>query len=109
VAAEKKKAPPRYGVVAGTVFEENGKSLPGAEVSVTPLGTESGGAVKPLKAKSDSRGEFGIRVPAGSMRYNVRVEAKGFQAQEKEVLIEWDQRVDIFFRLPAISATGEQK
>ena len=100
------------GVIAGSVFDRSGVSLPGAKVSVTPLaeGEESGRKPKVIRAVSDRRGEFAIRVPAGSMRYNVRVEADGFEPDEKQVQVEWDQHVDVFFRLRAKrgSAGGEQ-
>jgi hypothetical protein len=90
-------------VIAGTVFQPSGLSLRGAEITVTPRPEPDSPPVK-LKTQtttSDERGEFAVRVPSGSMRYTVRVEAKGFQPDEKEVQVEWDQRVDVFFRLRA--------
>jgi hypothetical protein len=109
-AAKRKKAPQSYAVIAGTVFEENGRSVPGARIVVTPLAPEG---EKPVTGRaegtSDSRGEFAVRVPSGSMRYNVRVEARGFEPAEKQVQVEWDQRLDIVFRLQPLGEGGKQR
>lgn len=106
-AAKRKKGPQSYAVIGGTVFQESGRSLPGARVTVMPLAEDGSRKVtRPAAATSDSRGEFAVRVPAGSMRYNVRVEARGFQSAEKQVQVEWDQRVDLVFRLRPL---GEEK
>lgn len=108
--AQRKRAPQSFGVIAGSVFEESGRSLPGAKVKVTPLAEETSKAeTRVLTGTSDSRGEFAIRVPAGSMRYNVRVEARGFEPEEKQVQMEWDQRVELFFRLKAFQGAEERK
>jgi hypothetical protein len=109
---QKKKESQSFAVVAGTVFHESGRSLPGAQVAVIPKPAEDGNRknIKPLKTVSDSRGEFAVRVPAGSMRYTVRVEAKGFHPEEKQVTTSWDERLDIFFRLrPNEGEAGESK
>ena len=90
------------GIIAGSVFRESGLSLPAAVVTVTSVsqpGEKRGRKQKPWKVTTDDRGEFAIRVPAGAMRYDVRVEAKGYEPEEKEVQVEWDQRVEVFFRL----------
>ena len=110
--AQKQKKPQSFAVVAGTVFHESGRSLPGAKITVSPRpdSAETPKGMKPLKVVSDSRGEFAVRVPAGLMRYNVRAEAKGFQPEEKDVTTSWDERVDIFFRLkPNPGEAGESK
>jgi hypothetical protein len=87
-----------FGVIAGRIVQESGRSLPGARVRVTPV---ADGLRKPKRVCSLARqtcGEFAIRVPTGSMRYNVKVEARGFEPAEKQVQMEGDQRrVEIFF------------
>lgn len=107
------KRPQTFAVVAGTVFQESGRSLPGAQVTITPKSEDASGSskrMKALKAVTDTRGEFAVRVPAGAMRYNIRAMAKGFQPEEKEVTTSWDERVDAFFRLkPAKGEAGESK
>lgn len=109
-AAKRKKGPQSYAVIGGTVFHENGRSLPGARVVVTPLPEEGSKKVTArMEATSDSRGEFAIRVPAGAARYNVRVEARGFEPAEKQVQVEWDQRVDLVFRLQPLEEAGKQR
>jgi hypothetical protein len=109
---QKKNRPESFGVIAGTVFHESGRSLPGAQITVTPKPSEgeTSRRTKALKAVADARGEFAIRVPAGAFSYNIRVEAKGFHPEEKQVTTNWDERVDIFFRLrPNESEAGESK
>lgn len=101
-SAVEKRAEP-YALIVGTVFRESGLSLPGAEVTVSPLpdaqGKRGSRKAKRVRAVSDARGEFAIRVPAGPLRYTVSVKASGHLAQEKEVSIQGDERVDLFFRL----------
>lgn len=104
-AKKKKKQEERFGVIAGTVFRASGLSLPGATVTAIPNPEQvnpSKKRKKDLTARTDNRGEFAIRVPAGSMRYTVRVEAEGHQPVEKQVHVQWDQRVEQFFRLKPI-------
>ncbi|MCW5982968.1 MAG: carboxypeptidase regulatory-like domain-containing protein [Bryobacteraceae bacterium] len=108
----KKGAPQSFAVVAGSVFHESGRSLPGARILVTPKppATEESRQPKGYKAVTDSRGEFAVRVPAGSMRYTVSVDAKGFHPEEKEAAVSWDERVDLFFRLrPIEGEAGESR
>jgi hypothetical protein len=89
-----------YAIVAGTVFRDDGHTLPGAAVSLVP--DPEGGApvkLKPLSASSNSMGEFAFRVPAGPMRYTVSVKATGFKTQEKTVSVSADERADVFFQM----------
>lgn len=93
-AAEKKeKKQESYSIVAGTVFRPPGFSLAGAEVTLKP---EKGSA---QKAVANSRGEFAFRVPSKFTSYNVKVKATGFEAQEKNIEIGIDQRIDLAFEL----------
>jgi hypothetical protein len=89
-----------YAVVAGTVFQEDGRLLRGAQVSVKP---DPGGGTpprgKPLTTSTDQRGEFAVRVPAVPMRYTLVVKAPGFRVQEKAVSVTGDERVDVFFQM----------
>jgi len=110
VEAQRRKQPPPYAVIAGTVFEETGRSLPGARITVT--GVEPGSErreTKPAIGTSNAQGEFAIRVPAGAMRYNVKVEARGFEPAEKQVQVTWDERVEVFFRLKAVQGAEKQE
>lgn len=104
-AAKKKLAPATYGLVAGTVFQESGYALPEANVVLLP-NAEPGSApakVKKLEAVSDARGEFVFRVPPVAMRYTLTASAKGFQAQQKSVAVQGEERVDVTFQLQAES------
>jgi hypothetical protein len=100
-AADKsKRAEEPYGLVTGTVFQESGYVLRGAEITVKPAPEGKPAArIKTATAFSDMRGEFAIRVPAVEMRYIVSVKAPGFQTQDKTVTVNGDERLDLFFRL----------
>lgn len=67
-AADRNEAP--HAVVAGTVFRENGFSLPGAAVTlaVKEAPGVSTKKMKKLQSVSDPRGEFAFRVPPGRER-----------------------------------------
>lgn len=107
--ARKKKPPPEFAVIAGTVFEQSGFSLRGARITVTPV-PENGAAAghqHSQKTVSDRRGEFAVRIPAGAMRYTVKVEAKGWQPAEKTITVQWSERANVDFRLKP--APGKSK
>lgn len=93
-----------HAVVAGTVFRENGFSLPGAAVALAVK--EAPGVpkkMKKLQSVSDSRGEFAFRVPPGAATYVVRASLKGFQSVEKEASVSGEERVEVTLVLPAES------
>jgi carboxypeptidase family protein len=94
------KKPEPYAVVAGTVFREDGFSLPGASVTLLPKDAPKG---KKLEAVSDARGEFAFRVPAGAAAYVVKAARKGFQPAEKEASVSGEGRVDVTLILSAES------
>lgn len=100
-AAKKKVVPQNYALVAGTVFQESGYALPNADVTLIPDPQPSNAPakVKKLQVISDTRGEFVFRVPPGSMQYTVRVAAKGYQAAQKSVSVQGEERVDVTFQL----------
>jgi len=102
----KKKEPQKQGVIAGTVFKESGFSLAGATLTLKPV-VEEGVKIKKKEIQqttSDRRGEFSFRVPFGSLGYTVRVEADGWQPAERTVQSQWDQRININFRLKPAAA-----
>ena len=102
-AADGNDAP--HAVVAGTVFRENGFSLPGATVTVAVK--DSAGVLKKkmkkLQSLSDRRGEFAFRVPPGAGAYVVSASLKGFQSVEKEASVSGEERVEVTLVLPAES------
>jgi hypothetical protein len=91
-----KEAPGPFSVIAGTVFRPPGLSLPGAEVEITP---DAEGKPKKMKAVSDARGEFAVRVPPVPMKYKVDVKCNGYQPQQKTVEIEGEQHKDLTFQM----------
>jgi hypothetical protein len=102
-AADRNDAP--HAVVAGTVFRENGFSLPGA--AVTLAAKDASGVpkkkIKKLESVSDGRGEFAFRVPPGAGTYVVRASLKGFQSVEKEASVSGEERVEVTLVLPSES------
>lgn len=102
-AADRNDAP--HAVVAGTVFRENGFSLPGATVTLAvkdPPGVPKK-KMKKLQSLSDRRGEFAFRVPPGAGTYIVSASMKGFQSIEKEASVSGEERVEVTLVLPAES------
>jgi Carboxypeptidase regulatory-like domain len=100
-AGKKKAVPEAYSIVAGTVFREPGFALAQAEVTLIPNPQADGlpVKVKKLSTVSDARGEFVFRVPAASMRYTVKVAAKGYHGEEKTVNVQGEDRADVTFQL----------
>ena len=102
--------PAPYALIAGTVYRPPGFAVPRAEVHIsaeTPSAESS--KIKPEKLITNNRGEFSLRVPPVPMRYRVRVQVNGYQAQEKSVSIEGEQRQDLSFLLDPAKAEGELK
>lgn len=98
-AADRNDAP--HAVVAGTVFRENGFSLPGATVTLAVKDAPK--KSKKLQSVSDARGEFAFRVPPGQATYVVSASLKGFQRVEKEASVSGDERVEVTLVLPSES------
>jgi hypothetical protein len=104
-AGDKKTVAGPYAMVGGTVFQESGFALPNALVTLFSEPQAGGSAAKAKKTQaiSDARGEFVFRVPAGAMRYTIRVAAKSFQTQEKSVTVAREERIDVTFQLQSES------
>ena len=94
-----KKSPTAYALIFGTVFRENGMSLPGADVEIAADASTGGQKFKKQKAVSDARGEFAFRVPPVPAKLKVSVKADGYSPQDKEVAVTAEERIDVFFRL----------
>ncbi|MEO8662137.1 MAG: carboxypeptidase-like regulatory domain-containing protein [Bryobacteraceae bacterium] len=89
-----------WAVLAGTVFREPGFALPGAKIVLEPDENKPKDVkVKRQEFVSNSRGEFAFKVPAVPLRYTVSVTAGGYQGEKKQVEIQGEQRVDVYFQL----------
>jgi len=95
--AADRKASPNDGVIAGSVFNESGRSIRGARVVIAPESAPK----KKHEATSDGRGEFAVRVPADGGPYVVTVEAKGFAPESKKVEVFVSEKVNVTFLLAA--------
>lgn len=91
-------------VIAGTVFRDPGFAFPGVEITLSVVTPPPGKkkAQKPRKLAADPRGEFAFRVPAGAAKYKLSAAAEGFKTEEKEVVVNLDERVDVYFTLKPV-------
>jgi hypothetical protein len=81
-------------LIFGTVFEESGFLLPGAEIQV-----RRGGEKKVRwRQISDRSGEFAVRVPPGA-EYELTVKAKGFEEQSRKIDARTGNREDLIIRM----------
>lgn len=81
-------------LIFGTVFEESGFLLPGAEIQVRRAGEKK---VR-WRQVSDRRGEFAVRVPPGA-GYELTVKAKGFEEQSRRIDARTGNREDLIIRM----------
>ncbi|MCX6638288.1 MAG: hypothetical protein NT090_24820 [Acidobacteria bacterium] len=99
-AAGKSGKPEPFALIAGSVFRDTGFSLAGAELTVEPAPeAKTSSKFKRIKTVTDARGEFAVRVPTTPMRYTVSVKAHRYRLDKKEVSIQGEGRVELFFRL----------
>jgi len=104
VAAQKSRGQQSYALIAGTVFREEGLSLPGARV-ILELQDQTGPRrrTRRQEAVSDARGEFAFRVPPVPSRYLITAAAPGYQSGQREVQVQGEERIDVFLRLAKAS------
>jgi hypothetical protein len=82
-------------LVRGTVFTQEGLSLPGAELRIRRTSEKK----SRWQTTSNSRGDFAVRVKMGS-DYEVTVRAKGYQEQTLSVDAKTGDRFkDLVFRM----------
>ncbi len=104
LAAPQGRKQTAYALIAGTVFREDGLSMPGARVILEPEGeSRRDRRIKRQEAVSDARGEFAFRVAPVPSQYRLTAGAPGFESQQKQVHIQGEERIDVFFRLPKAS------
>jgi hypothetical protein len=102
-AVSKKDRKEPKAVIAGTTFTQEGFSLPGVSITVTPQGER-----KPKwRVTSDARGEFAVSVPAARGTYLVATDSSDHENQSETVEIYGEQRVDLIFRLARKSPGGK--
>jgi len=83
-------------LVKGTVFNPEGRPVPGAKVVIVRVDILPKQQKESLKqAVSDRLGEFAFRMNVGPAKFRVTVEAPGFAKQEKEIEVVGDERTDI--------------
>jgi hypothetical protein len=89
-------------VLLGTVFNEQGFALPGAQVQVRRAGE------KKVRGEdiTNRLGEFSVRVPR-SIEYEISVKARGFQEQSQKIEATVGDRQDFVFRMKPV--TGGKK
>jgi hypothetical protein len=100
-AAKKKPALDTPAIVSGSVFDDRGYTVPDATVTLASESQSDSAQskAKPVEALSNARGEFVFHVPAGPMRFTVTAGAKGYQNQQKTVMLQDQERVEVTFQL----------
>ena len=83
-----------YALLFGTVFNEDGRLVRGARVTVKPKETKG-----KWETGSDNQGEFAVHLPAGKAVYVVEVQAPGLGPAKKEVAFEGEERQDVVIHL----------
>lgn len=83
-----------YALLFGTVFNEDGRLVRGAAVTVKPKETKG-----KWEAISDTQGEFAVHLPAGKAVYILEVQAPGLGPGKKEVAFEGEERQDVVVHL----------
>ena len=102
------KARTGYALISGTVFNEQGFTVPGATVTLSPQElAKNNKQNKKQQAVSDARGEFSFRVPPVESGWILKASAKGLQTAEKQVDIDGEVRKDVTFQLSAESNEGK--
>lgn len=91
---KKKKEAHEYALLFGTVFDENGRLVRGAEVRVRQKEGR-----RQWEARTDTQGEFAVRLPAISAVYIVEATAPGCTRDSKEVSFVADERQDVVLRI----------
>ena len=81
-ARDKKRRQPEA-VIFGTVFQESGLSLPGANILVYNEASPK----KKYRAATNYRGEYRVRVPAGEATYVVAASARKFEKGRRTVKV----------------------
>ena len=92
-AAQRRGQP--YALVAGTVFQENGLSFPGVDVTLQAKNTGGGRQ----NARTSNRGEFTFRVPPAPGVYVVAASRKGFRTATVDADVPGEGRVDVTITL----------
>ncbi len=88
---EAQKKPEPYAVVRGSVFQESGRTQPGAKVV---LAAKAKPEKKLQEQISSPQGEFAFRVPPGSGEYILTASMKGFETVSKEVEITGQEQIN---------------
>ncbi len=83
VCARDKKNRQPGAVIFGTVFQESGLALPGANI----LAYNEASPKKKYRGATNYRGEYRIRVPAGEATYVVGASARKFEKGRRTVKI----------------------
>ena len=69
-------------IIKGSVFDEGGRSVPGAEVRIERI-SENGAAQKIGSVYTSESGEFTFRQPEGAAKFRVTAAAKGASASKE--------------------------
>lgn len=97
-------------LIAGTVFDGAGFRVSGARVRLEQCSRSKGsrGGRQRYEVRTDSMGEFAVRVPRGPACYRVLVEAKGHVPAEVQVDVAGEEDHELTIRLSRETGSEEE-
>lgn len=90
-SAQAQKKPEPYALVRGSVFQESGRTQPGAKVV---LAAKAKPEKKLQEQISSPQGEFAFRVPPESGEYILTASMKGFETVSRDVEIVGQEQIN---------------
>jgi hypothetical protein len=90
-------------LIRGSVFTEEGRSIPGATVLIERVALQAGAGIPAFSSEgaSDRMGLFAFRVPEGEYRYRITASRPGFATQSTTVDVAGGETVNVALKLPA--------
>ena len=103
VAKDEPKQVQPFALLKGSCFDQRGLSLPGVAVQVTlPPGESGKKKEKSWRMRSDRRGEFAVRLPAGEQTVVVTASKKGYRKTEKSVQFYADELQHVVIQMKPV-------
>jgi hypothetical protein len=91
-------------LIRGSVFGEDGRSLPGARVHIERIPLEQGSTIPEFSSRSmsDRMGLFAFKVPEGEFRYRITASRSGFANASTTVDVSGGETVNVALTLALV-------